>query len=237
MYYVGAEQHTLPRFCFVWWWKLNLKSPENIYINMHYILVCRQSGSHIMFQICFNFSQDSSANFFCFKEHVYEKYRVRNVRRRREAKKTIAYLKIWQWFMFQEVCSVGGRGSLCDFWGLEKGYDTVPLLEPRHHCCWLEQHWDQLLYGQHITMVLLFPLTGIWDSVDADAREQAGHAFLYHYFGGKVRQCEVMWANMRQCEVVRNDTSRSEAAWGGIVWGVLKQCEVIQSSFKRCQVE
>lgn len=207
----------------------------------HALQTCMQSIwllHYIHFRCVLTFPKTQVQIFYlCFKVYVYEKYRVRNVRRRREAKKTIAYLKIWQWFMFQEVCSVGGRGSLCDFWGLEKGYDTVPLLEPRHHCCWLEQHWDQLLYGQHITMVLLFPLTGIWDSVDADAREQAGHAFLYHYFGGKVRQCEVMWANMRQCEVVRNDTSRSEAAWGGIVWGVLKQCEVIQSSFKRCQVE
>ncbi len=131
-----------------------------------------------------------------------------------------------QWFMFHELCSVGGRGSIGDFWGLEKGYDTVPLLEPRPHCCWLEQHRDQLLYGQHITTVSLFPLTGIWDSVEADAREQAGHAFPYHYFGGKVRRCEVMWASLRQCEVVRSDTSRSEAVWGG-----LKQCEVIRSRY------
>lgn len=37
------------------------------------------------------------------------------MRRRREVKKTRAYLKIWQWFMFCEVCRVGGRIFLDEF--------------------------------------------------------------------------------------------------------------------------
>ncbi len=145
-----------------------------------------------------------------------------------------------QWFMFHELCSVGGRGSLGDFWGLEKGYDTVPLLEPRPHCCWLEQHRDQLLYGQHITMVSLFhwQVSGTVLTLMQESRlAMHSRTTILEEKSGVVRWCEPVWGNVRWWEAIRVDLKQCEAVWSNVRWygADTEQVELLWNSLMQCE--